>query len=922
MESKLEQPGPSHRHERPNEERGQAPGIPADVANPEFDPFVCHDIAPRDSLAVLTRREPPLGSGETLVQTDGVIGTRAESLSRRPATWRAFAAFRIGVHPCHLPPADVLQRQLQLMVHLLALPVPEDWAIQLRMTAKPLLSLHSDTAAEESEVEPSLLTMTLLCVAQGSSRAQAIANVRELARAIELGAALVAPAYFFSPVVDRAKLRAFLILPRTRDIVEIGRRPVAEEAAGRVPLRMPLPPRVGNGHWLCQALVSESVASGSELMWAVTMEAASDIGSTRRVLKERVLEAASALDQATQDWEGGRQDWATALTSIAPAHVALRRMEAQWRALAGPAARVQAFLASSSQRIPPSLLAAALTECGATYGTGDPDWGAPPTWLRPIRPLEEKLARRALTDLRCIDWEAAYDFARPGRRGVETGGAGRALAYTRPSQESLTHLADIGQIAVLMRLPIPGPNGLPGVRTQRCPRQVWLADAPRPTSSSIVLGDNVVQGRSQTIALGIDDRRRHVYVVGQTGTGKSTLLLNGIQQDLESGMGLAVLDPHGDLVQRVLRIVPPDRVDDVVILDPGDREAPVGFNLLECANEEERYQVVESFIGMLYQLFDPLHVGIVGPRFEHAARNAMLTAMCGNGLTLVEVVRVLTGAEYRATLREHIDDPLVKSYWEDQIAHTSDFHKSEVLDYIVSKFSPFVHNRLVRNIIGQSHSSFSLREVIDERRILPVNLAQGILGPKLSSFLGMVIVPRLLIAALSRVDMPETQRRDFTLYVDEFQHYATPAFVDLISGARKYGLNVTMAHQHMEQLPGDVRGAILGNVGTIIAFRTGVLDAAILAEAMQPSEFTARNYTEVPNFQAIAQVLSDGRKSPCFTLACRPPDVSSDDARSEWAEHIRALSRERYGRPREAVEKAILRRAAFPVNGRSRTRRA
>jgi hypothetical protein len=664
---------------------------------------------------------------------------------------------------------------------------------------------------------------------------------------------------------------------------------------------------------------------GSELMWAVTLEAASDIGSARRMLKEGIVDAANALDQAARDWESCDQGYAAAFTDIAPAQMAVCRMEAQWRALAGPAGRVQAFLVSSGRKISSSLIAAALTECGATHVATDSDGSAPPTWWRAIRPLERELAHRALTELRCIEWERAYDFARPGRRDT---GTKVVSINARPDAKSLesvrgplTHLADIGQVATLMRLPIPGTNGLPGLHIQPTPRQVWLAEPPRPSAPSLILGDNVAGRSRQPVALAIDDRRRHTYVVGQTGTGKSTFLLNGIQQDMESGMGLAVLDPHGDLIERVLAIVPPERADDVVIIDPGDREMPVGFNLLECSDEHERYQVVESFIGMLYQLFDPFHVGIVGPRFEHAARNAMLTAMSADGLTLVEVVRVLTDMSYTSTLLKHVDDPLVRSYWTDQIAHTSDFHKSEVLDYIVSKFSPFVHNRLVRNIIGQSRSSFSLTEVMDEGKVLLVNLAQGILGPKLSSLLGMIIVPKLLVAALTRVNVPEAQRRDFALYVDEFQHYATPAFVDLISGARKYGLNVTMAHQHMEQLPGDVRSAILGNVGTIIAFRTGVLDAAILAEAMQPSEFRARDYTEVPNFHAIAQVLCNGRKSPCFTLASRPATVTDDRSHSEWATRVRSRSRERYGRPRARVEQEILRRAAFSTNGRPRRRK-
>jgi hypothetical protein len=280
----------------------------------------------------------------------------------------------------------------------------------------------------------------------------------------------------------------------------------------------------------------------------------------------------------------------------------------------------------------------------------------------------------------------------------------------------------------------------------------------------------------------------------------------------------------------------------------------------------------------------------------------MLTAMATPGMTLVDVVRLLTDPGFVRALLPRVTDPLVRRYWTDQIAQTSDFHKSEVLDYIVSKFSPFVQNRLMRNIVGQSRSSFSVRTVMDDGKILLVNLAQGRLGQKLSTFLGMVLVPRLLLAAFSRGDVPEDERRDFFLYVDEFQNYATPAFADILSGARKYRLNLTMAHQHVGQLSPEVRAAIFGNVGTLLSMRVGVHDAGLLAAAMQPSAFNVADYLELPNFQGIAQVLVDGRRSPCFTLATRTPQAVADH---EWGELVRSQARERYGRPREAVEAEI-----------------
>jgi hypothetical protein len=272
-------------------------------------------------------------------------------------------------------------------------------------------------------------------------------------------------------------------------------------------------------------------------------------------------------------------------------------------------------------------------------------------------------------------------------------------------------------------------------------------------------------------------------------------------------------------------------------------------------------------------------------------------------------VRILTDGRFVERLLPHVTDPIVRRYWTDQIRQTSDLHKSEVLDYIVSKFGPFVTNGLVRNIIGQSRSTFSLRAIMDEGRILLVNLAQGRLGQKLSTFLGMILVPKILFAAFSRADIPEAARRDFALYVDEFQHYATPAFVDIISGARKYHLNITMAHQHVGQVPADVRDAIFGNVGTLIAFRVGVQDAHLLAGALQPSSFGPADYLDLPNFRAIAQVLAGGRRTPAFSLATRPSPPTDGPEQLAWAARVRAHARERYGRPRAAVEAAITRRA-------------
>ena len=539
-----------------------------------------------------------------------------------------------------------------------------------------------------------------------------------------------------------------------------------------------------------------------------------------------------------------------------------------------------------------------MAESSDNGGAGSAGAYASAVPYRPVRPRERAAAQQALAELRCVAWEDAYTAVRGGGPGAGEAG------------NSLVRLADVRQVASLFRIPVPGRAGLPGLPAPRLAREVWLPSIHDGPPDGLLLGDNVVGSRRQEVRLALDDRRRHIYVCGQTGVGKSTFQLGCILQDLREGHGVCVIDPHGDLIGQVLALQPPERADDVVVLDPSDRAMPVGFNFLECADEDERDQVVESFIGMLQKLFDPYNQGIVGPRFRHAARCAMLTAMATPGMTLVEVVRLFTDIGFVQRLLPHVKDPVVRRYWTEQIAQTSDFHKSEVLDYIIAKFSPFVHNKLVRNILGQSRSTFDLRALMDEGKVLVINLAQGLLGPGLSGFLGAVLVPKILFSALSRVAIPEAQRRDFMLYVDEFQQYATPAFVDIVSGARKYRLNITMANQHVGQLPADVRHAILGNVGTIASFRVGVEDSPLLSAALHPSAFTPADFLELPNFRAIVQALHGGRRGPAFSLATRPaPTV--DDAALAWAEEVRERSRRRHGRPRERVEREMYARAGL-----------
>lgn len=442
----------------------------------------------------------------------------------------------------------------------------------------------------------------------------------------------------------------------------------------------------------------------------------------------------------------------------------------------------------------------------------------------------------------------------------------------------------------------------------------WLTSKRAPVPSNIpttgtFLGKSIFRGMMRNVHIGDDDRRRHMYIIGKTGTGKSEFLKTMIMQDIQAGKGVAVIDPHGDLVEDTLRLVPPNRAEDVILFDPSDLERPMGFNLLEADNEQQIHFVANSIIGLMYKLFDPNKTGMVGPRFEHAVRNAMLTVMSEKGSTLIEVVRVLTDQNFVQELLPKVKDPIVRRYWTDQIAQTSDFHKSEVLDYITSKFGRFVTNKMIRNIIGQSDSAFNFRKVMDDQKILLINLAKGKIGEENSNFLGLVLVPKILVAAMSRQDMPMEQRKDFFLYVDEFQNFATPDFAQILSEARKYRLNLIVANQFIGQMDEEIKNAIFGNVGTIASFRVGVTDANYLQHEFQPT-FNEQDLINIDRFNAYMRTLVGGEPTLPFSLDTTK-DIKKELAmRNERvAELIKELSRLKYGRSMDVVEKEIAQRA-------------
>jgi len=442
----------------------------------------------------------------------------------------------------------------------------------------------------------------------------------------------------------------------------------------------------------------------------------------------------------------------------------------------------------------------------------------------------------------------------------------------------------------------------------------WLTAKTAPASGAfpstgLWLGRSIDRGQERNIFMGDEDRLKHLYIIGRTGTGKTELLKSMIIQDMRAGKGLCFMEPHGDGIEELLELVPPERAEDVILFDPSDKDRPVGLNLLEVRNYDEMHIVASSIINLMYKLYDPHRTGMVGPRFEHAIRNAMLTLATVPGATFVEVNRALTDQKYVQEILPMVKDPIVKRYWTDQIAQTSDFHKSETLDYIASKFGRFVTNEMIRNIIGQSKSALNFRTAMDEGKIVFLKLAKGLLGEEDSNFLGNVLVPKILAAALSRQEVPKEQRRPFYLYVDEFQNFATPDFAQMLSEVRKYGIGLVLANQFVSQIDEQVRDAIFGNCGTLMTYRVGVQDAAILAKEFE-GVFNETDLANIPAQNIYVKTIVNGTPTRPFSMNVGR-DLKTEKAQGsqEISRMVKELSRLKYGRDVAEVTEEIEKRS-------------
>ena len=451
----------------------------------------------------------------------------------------------------------------------------------------------------------------------------------------------------------------------------------------------------------------------------------------------------------------------------------------------------------------------------------------------------------------------------------------------------------------------PDQNNLPTSQVTR--QESKQVDGPRNVpEQGLLLGYNLFRGAKKPIRLALEDRQRHMYVVGQTGTGKSTFLENLALQDMINGDGFAFVDPHGDTAEKLMSMVPKERTEDIVYFSPAEMDFPMGLNLFEYSESDQKDFLIQETLNMLQKLYDPQHQGIMGPRYEHIFRNAALAIMADpNGGTFVDVPKLFRDPDFLKRKLSYVKDQSVLDFWQKEYpASQRSNDAGEITAWFVSKFGAFLSNEMMRNIIGQTKSAFDLRDVMDNKKILLVNLSKGRTGDLNSKLLGMIFVMKFQAAAMSRASIPEKDRMDFSLYVDEFQNFSTDSFATIMSEARKYHLNLIVANQFTTQLTEEIRDAVFGNMGTIVSFRIGQNDVESLSKYFQPT-FTGDDLLRVPNHNTITRTLIGGVPTQPFSMATLPPLGNPNE---HLASALKQLSAAKYGRPRASVEAEIFER--------------
>lgn len=472
-------------------------------------------------------------------------------------------------------------------------------------------------------------------------------------------------------------------------------------------------------------------------------------------------------------------------------------------------------------------------------------------------------------------------------------------------QENSKNVLNSVELSTLFHF--PDQKNIPTSQVQRqLSKQV---DGPRNVSDEgMLIGYNLFRGAKKPIRVALEDRQRHMYVVGQTGTGKSTFLENLALQDMLKGEGFAFIDPHGDTAEALLAMVPKERTEDVIYFCPADMDYPMGLNLFEFHTPEQKDFLIQEAINMLYKLYDPQRQGIIGPRFERIFTNSALLLMADPaGGTFVDIPKLLIDPDFMKEKLKFVTDQNVLDFWTKEWPNSQRSNEAgEVTSWVVSKFGAFLSNEMMRNIIGQTKSSFDLRKIMDEKKILIVNLSKGRTGELNSRLLGMIFVMKFQAAAMSRSNIPEEEREDFALYVDEFQNFSTDSFATIMSEARKFHLNLVVANQFTTQLSEEIRDAVFGNIGTIVSFRVGQNDVEMLSNYFQPT-FEKEDLLRVPNYNTIVRTLIGGVPTQAFTMATLPPLGKPN---KQLFQALRQLSAAKFGRPRKKVEANIFERLA------------
>lgn len=491
----------------------------------------------------------------------------------------------------------------------------------------------------------------------------------------------------------------------------------------------------------------------------------------------------------------------------------------------------------------------------------------------------------------------------------------RRLLYTRFGffGEKLSVL-DAQELASIFHFPSSRFNYVPIINWLKYKILPAPVDVPVliDPKDGVTLGHNVYRGEKKLVAILREDRTRHQYCIGKSGSGKSAFLSWMARQDMANGDGMCVVDPHGDLIEELIQFVPKERAKDVIIFNPSDTERPMGLNILEAGNPAEMDLASSQATEIFIKIFGD---EIFGPRIQHYFRNGCLTLMedSEEGATLIDVPRLFVDEEFMKYKVSKVKNPVVRSFWEHEYANTGERERQEMIPYFSSKFGPFITNSIMRNTIGQTKSAFNFRKAMDDQKILLINLSKGKMGDLNTQLLGLIVVARLQMAAMSRVDMPESERKDFYLYVDEFQNFATDSFASILSEARKYHLALIMAHQYIKQLEKkqdtSIRDAVFGNVGTMMSFKIGADDAEYMAKEYAPV-LTEQDVLGIANYKAYIKLNIRNSTSRPFSLETIY-DMSK--ASPKIGEIIKQYSRMKYGRKKEFVDQEISARIGIDI---------